>query len=126
MAVAKGILRYVKGTFGYELVYKSNKECQLVGYCDHDYAGDSDDRKSISRLILFFGSKPIAWNCCKEKVITLSLCEVEYISSTLAMCQGIWIRRFICELIGKNFKNFDLCIDNKSAIEISRNLVHHG
>ena len=30
------------------------------------------------------------------------------------------------ELIGDCVKNFDLCIDNKSAIEISRNPVHHG
>ena len=29
------------------------------------------------------------------------------------------------ELIGGCFKQFDLCIDNKSAIEISRNPVHH-
>ena len=30
------------------------------------------------------------------------------------------------ELTGWDSKKFDLCIDNKSAIEISRNLVHHG
>ena len=30
------------------------------------------------------------------------------------------------ELIGDDVEDFDLCIDNKSAIEISRNAVHHG
>ena len=30
------------------------------------------------------------------------------------------------ELSGYEEKCFDLCIDNKSAIEISRNPVHHG
>ena len=48
MTAAKRILRYVKGTSGYGLVYKSDKECQLVGYCDSDYARDLDDRKSTS------------------------------------------------------------------------------
>ena len=59
-------------------------------------------------------------------MIALSSCEAEYISSTLAVCQGIWIRRFIHELIGSYFKHFDLCVDNKLAIEISQNPVCHG
>ena len=32
----------------------------------------------------------------------------------------------MCELSGCNDKWFDLCIGNKSVIEISRNPVHHG
>ena len=71
MTAAKRILRYVKGTIDYGLIYKSDKECELIGYCDSDYGRDLDDRKSTSSLIFFYGSKPIAWNCCKQKVIAL-------------------------------------------------------
>ena len=59
-------------------------------------------------------------------MIALSSCEAEYISSTMSVCQGTWISRFMHELNGCEEKCFDLCIDNKSAIEISRNPVHHG
>ena len=113
-------------TIYYGLVYRSDKECELIGYCDSDYTGDLDDRKSTSCLIFFYGSKMIAWNCCKQKVIALSSSEVEYISSTLVVCQGIWIGRFMREFSGCDEKRFDLCIDNKSAIEISRNPINHG
>ena len=41
------------------------------------------------------------------------------------VCQGNWITRFMHELIGEFLEKFDLCIDNKSAIEISRNQVYH-
>ena len=126
LAAAKRILRYIKGTSDYGLVYENNEESKLVGFCDSDYAGDQDDRKSTSGYIFFLGSKPIAWNCSKQKVVALSSCEAEYISSTSAVCQGIWISKFIHELIGEFIEKFDLCIDNKSAIEISRNLVYHG
>ena len=126
MTAAKRILRYVKGTTDDGLVYKPDKDCELIGYYDSDYAGDLDDRKSTSGLIFFYGSKLMAWNCCKQKVIALSSCEAEYISSSLVVCQGIWISRFMRELSGCVKKCFDLCIDNKSAIEISRNPVHHG
>ena len=43
MTVAKRILRYVRGTIDYGLIYKSNKKSELIGYCDSDYAGDLDD-----------------------------------------------------------------------------------
>ena len=73
-------------TTDYGLVYKSDKECNLISYYDSDYAGDLDDRKSTSGVIFFYGSKPIVWNCCKQKVIVMSSCEAEYICSTLAFC----------------------------------------
>ena len=126
MTAAKRILRYVKGTTDYGLKYKSDKECELIGYYDCDYAGDLDDTKSTSGLIFFLGCKPIVWNCSKQKVIALSSCEAEYISSTIAVCQGIWISRFMYDWNGCEEKCFDLCIDNKSAIEISQNPVHHS
>ena len=106
-------------------MYVSDKEPRLIGYCDSDYAGDLDDKKSTSGYIFLLGSKPIAWNCSKQKVVALSSCEAEYISSTSAVCKGVWISRFMHELIEEFIKNFDLCIDNKSAIEISQNPVYH-
>ena len=126
MAAAKRVLRYIKGTSDSGLVYESDKEPRLMGYCDSDYARDIDDRKSTSGYIFLNGWKPIAWNCCKQKVIALSSCEAEYISSTLAVCQGVWISRFMHELSGCDEEHFDLCIDNKTTIEISQNPVHHG
>ena len=126
MTAAKRILRYVKGTINFGLKYKSGEESELIGYCDSDYAGDLDDRKTTSGFIFFLGNNPVAWNCSKQKVIALSSCEAEYISSTMSVCQGIWISRFMHELSGCEEKCFDLCIDNKSTIDISRNPVHHG
>ena len=126
MTSTKRILRYVKGNLKYGLVYGSEKECHLLGYYDSDYARDLDDKKSTSWLIFFYRSKTIVWSFCKQKVIALSSHETEYIASTWAACQWIWINRFICEMLGIVQRHFDLCIDNKSTIEISRNLIHHG
>ena len=54
MAAVKRVLRYVKGTTEYGLVYRRDKESSLIGFCDSDYAGDQDDRKSTSRYFLLW------------------------------------------------------------------------
>ena len=36
----KRILRYVKGTINFGIQYKKTNDCQVMGYCDADYAGD--------------------------------------------------------------------------------------
>lgn len=50
---AKRILRYIKGTLDYGLFYSAYNKKKLFGYCDSDWAGDLDDRKSTILLALF-------------------------------------------------------------------------
>jgi hypothetical protein len=45
---AKRIIRYIKGTIDFGLLYPSYNEFKLVGYSDSDWGGDVDDRKSTS------------------------------------------------------------------------------
>ena len=45
-AVVKRILRYLKGTFGHGLFFIRGSSDQLQVFCDADWAGYPDDRKS--------------------------------------------------------------------------------
>ena len=42
------ILRYVKGTINFGILYKETKDCQVMGYCNADYAGDCGARRSTT------------------------------------------------------------------------------
>ena len=42
------IRRYMKGTLDYGLLYKKGEQWLIVGYCDADYAGDHDTRRSTT------------------------------------------------------------------------------
>ena len=55
----KHILRYVKGTINFGIIYKETKDYQVMGYCDADYAGDCDTRRSTT-YFFSLGSVPIS------------------------------------------------------------------
>ncbi|RVW16642.1 Retrovirus-related Pol polyprotein from transposon RE1 [Vitis vinifera] len=66
------ILRHVKGTIDYGLLYKKGEDCKLVGYYDADYAGDHDTRKSTTGYVFMLGSRAISW-CSKRQTDSISV-----------------------------------------------------
>src|SRR5438128_11540089 len=88
-------------------------------------AGDVDDRKSTSRVLFFLGQSPISWHSAKQQLVALSSCEAEYITTTTAACQGIWLSRLLAELTGAAEAPATLRVDNKSAISLYKNSVYH-
>ena len=58
-------------------------------------------------------------------MVALSSCEAEYIASANAACQGIWLSRLLGELLGTPQLKVRLLVDNKAAIALSKNPVHH-
>jgi len=98
---------------------------KLVGYSDSDLAGDVNDRKSTSGLIFFLAGGPVAWQSAKQKVVALSSCEAEYIAAAGAACEAVWLARLMAELVGGAVFAPKLKVDNKSAISLMKNPVHH-
>ncbi|MCI31218.1 copia-type polyprotein, partial [Trifolium medium] len=88
----KRIMRYLKGTLGFGIMYKDNLNSDLClkGWCDSDYAGDLDDRKSTSGYVYMLGSGAISWSSKKQPIVTLSTTEAEFVSAASCACQGIW------------------------------------
>ena len=98
MMAVKRILRYLKGILDYRLFYSSSKELKLMGYCDSDFAGDIDDRKSTTNFIFFLGENIISWCSKKQQIVTLSTCESEYVAATSCVCHAIWLKRLLKKL----------------------------
>ncbi|XP_019242593.1 PREDICTED: uncharacterized protein LOC109222727, partial [Nicotiana attenuata] len=68
-------------TLDYEILYSSSKESKFLGYCDSDWAGDIDDRKSTTGFVFFLGNSAFTWNSKKQPIVTLSTCEAEYVAA---------------------------------------------
>ena len=127
LGAAKRILRYLKGTVNFGVSYKKgDRNMRITGFSDSDFAGDINDRKSTSGQIFFLGGLPITWNSVKQRVVALSTCEAEYIAASSATCQGLWISRLIKELMSVEENLVKILVDNKSALELTWNPVHHS
>ena len=65
----KHILKYLKGTKDYGLVYTTSKmdiSSVLIGYTDSDHAGDKNNRLSTSGGCVFFDKNLISWLSRKQ------------------------------------------------------------
>ena len=94
LAAAKRILRYLKETLDYGILFPAvdeGKECKLVGYTDSSWCSDVEDRKSTAGYVFILGGAPVAWSSRKEPVVALSSCEEEYRVDSLCACQAIWM-----------------------------------
>ncbi|KAL0356380.1 UNVERIFIED_CONTAM: Retrovirus-related Pol polyprotein from transposon TNT 1-94 [Sesamum radiatum] len=88
---------------------------------DSDYAGDQDDRRSTSGYVFMLGTGAISWSSKKQRIVTLSSTEAEFIAATTCACQAIWLRRILEELNFKQSGATTVFCDNNSAIKLSRN-----
>ncbi|KAL5537821.1 hypothetical protein UlMin_043514 [Ulmus minor] len=95
---AKRILRYIKGTIDFGLLYSFSNDYKLVGYSDSDCGGDIDDRKSTSGFVFFMGDTAFTWMSKKQPIVTLSSCEAEYVAATSCVCHAVWLRNLLKEL----------------------------
>ena len=67
----KRIFRYVKGTSDLGVWLGGNRDSVKI-YCDADFAGDPDDRKSTSGLVSFFHGGPVTWASRKQTLVATS------------------------------------------------------
>ncbi|KAK2991021.1 hypothetical protein RJ640_005503 [Escallonia rubra] len=123
---AKRIMRYVKGSLGYGLMYKKGGNFLLSGFSDADWAGDENDRHSTTGYCFNMGSAAISWCSKKQPSVALSSTEAEYIAATMATQECIWLKRLISDISKKVDYAVPIHCDNESAIKLASNPVFHG
>jgi len=126
LEAARRILRYVKGTFDYGLLYKKGEDCKMVGYCDADYAGDHDTRRSTTGYVFRLGSGSISWCSKRQPTVSLSTTEAEYRAAAMAAQESTWLIRLMNDLHQVTDYAIPLYCDNQSAVRLAENPVFHA
>ena len=118
---AKGVLRYIAGTANYGITY-SGGSLTLEAYCDADYAGDIDTRRSTTGYLFILGGGAISWSSRLQPTVAASTTEAEYMAAAYAIKEALWLQIFLSEL-GRDTQPITIRADSQSAIKLLKNPV---
>jgi hypothetical protein len=122
---AKRVFRYLAGTREHALTYGGERH-ELTGYTDAD-GSSQDHRRAISGFAYLIDGGTISWSSRKQELIVLSTAEAEYIATTHAAKEGIWLRKLIGELFDDVvITPLTLYCDNQAAITLATTDNYHA
>ena len=102
LEAAKKTLRYLRKTANVGLVYSpttSNEiSNEIISFCDSDWPGDLDSRRSTTAYVFMLSNGAISWKSRRQQTVALSSTEAEYMAVTDASKEGIWLRSLYSEI----------------------------
>ncbi|KAH9669389.1 Integrase catalytic domain-containing protein [Citrus sinensis] len=107
------------------LMYAMDCGQQCVGYCDSNFAGDLNKRRSTTGYVFTLGGGPVSWRLILQSTIALSTTEAEYMAATEAVKEAIWLKGLLGDL-GVIHENIAVFCDNQSAIFLAKNQTYHA
>lgn len=97
----KRILRYVKGSLSTGITYTKG-EMVFKSFNDANWAGDPNDRRSTTGLVMFLGNNLISWSSKKQQTVSRSFIEAEYRALSSTTAELDWIKQILHFLRIKN------------------------
>lgn len=121
---AKRVLRYLKGTKSMKLVFEKTRK-KLEGFADADWGNDADDRRSYTGYFFKLANAAVIWSSRKQKSITLSSTEAEYVSLSEAAKEVMHFKKFLEEVLGHQ-EELIIFNNNQGAGQMTKNPINHG
>ncbi|KAH9793297.1 hypothetical protein KPL71_004477 [Citrus sinensis] len=107
------------------ILFKKYCGQQCVGYCDSDFTGDLDKRRSTTDYVFPLGGGPVSWRSILQSTIALSTTEAEYMAATEAVKEVIWLKGLLGDL-GVIQEKIAVFCDNQSVIFLANNQTYHA
>ncbi|XP_062108868.1 secreted RxLR effector protein 161-like [Humulus lupulus] len=119
------LLRYLKGTTEKGLRYKQvEQKVTLEGFVDVDSAAIKDTRRSTTSYVFTTNGDCICLKSQLQSVLSLSTTEADFMATTEAFKEAIWLQEMLEELKKMKGKAKKYS-DSQSSIHLCKNLVYH-
>ena len=118
--IVEKIIRYLNSTKDNELSFDCQETSAINSYCDADWAGDINDRKSTTGIAIFIGKGLIYWKSRKQTSIAQSTMESEIIALNDSINEVKFIKK-ILQFIGVEISSTNFYCDNKPTIMTIKN-----
>jgi len=119
----KQVFHYLAGTCNVVLTYGGEWE-DLHGYTNTDGASQ-DHHQAISGYAFIMDSGAISWSLQKQKLVTLSTVEVEYVVAMHAAKECIWLHRLAGDILPPLPESTTLHCDNQAALKLAQDNNYH-
>ncbi|KAJ9524360.1 hypothetical protein QJQ45_008562 [Haematococcus lacustris] len=119
---ATGLLRYLKCTAAWGLVYSSSGSSQLQGYADADYTGDPDSMRSTSGTVFVLNGAAVSWRSQLQTTVAASTTEAETQAAAAATKEALFLRKVLHHL-GASCDPIPIFCDNQGAVALIKNPV---
>ena len=119
---AKSVLRYIAGTTDYGIRFVKSDNPELQGYCDADYAGDTDTRRSTTGYVFIMNSGVISWSSRLQPTVAASTTEAEYMAAAYAVKEALWLRKLLAD-INKPQDTLEIFCDNQAALTLLKHPI---
>ena len=94
----------------------------LRAFVDSDWANDTQDYISVTGFIIFFSTSPISWTAKKQKLVTLSSTEAEFVALCDVTREILWLQPLLEDFQTQNVrKNTIILEDDIPAINLAQN-----
>ena len=119
---AKGVLRYLAATRDYGIKFGPDKT-ELTGYCDADYAGDLDTRRSTTGYVFMMNEGAISWSSRLQPTVAVSTTEAEYMAAAHAIKEALWLRKLQADIDYRPRGPVRILCDNQATLHLLKNQV---
>lgn len=118
------VIKYLKRTLNYGIEY--HKDAPIIEvFVDADWANCVEDRLSYTGYVIKMSGGPVAWMSKKQRDVSLSSTEAEYVAITYVVQEVLFIKQLLDELeMAETYGDHVIKIycDNNSAISLTKNI----
>lgn len=121
---AKRVLRYLKGTSTFGLMY-DRTGVPLFGVVDADWGANTIDRRSYSGFAFILAGAPITREARKRRTVALSSIEAEYLALSEATKEAMYLRNVVNN-VGVKCDCVTLFNDNQGVMKLAQSRSYHS
>jgi hypothetical protein len=86
----------------------------------------AEDRKALTGYAFMINGGAVSWSSKQQSIVSLSTTESEYVASTEAAKEALWLRSMLAQLFTPLDSPTTLFGDNQSAIALAKDHQYHA
>ncbi|GMF51959.1 unnamed protein product [Phytophthora fragariaefolia] len=120
------VVKYLLKTKNIGILYDGASSSELVAYSDADWAGNRDDRRSVSDMMIMMCGAPVVWRSTFQKTVALSSTEAEYMPLSECVKEVVWMRLLLENLGSEQTGGTLVYVDNQGAMALAKNVGYQS